>query len=672
MSRKNAKTSPARLPAWGVGVQTTLALGAIGAAGDVFAFSPLIGFGAGAVGAMCSVLRTAGDEHTTGPDRVLIQLGRWSGVGGWLTWVWTTPADGIARFMDVFGVDAAGDPLSLAGMGTLAAGTQIGAHLSPRTKKTEEPGGGLVLRSATKAAQQWQADILAVDSTRMRGLIVQNVQPWPNGYGEDVYAVLPDTGVTADDLRRILGSIASRRDLPRGCTIELIEPDGGRRSVILRVSTVNRLDEVIDYPAGYELGRSIMDGISFGEHANAETASAPIREESWLIVGKKGAGKTTLLHGLTATIGMCADAVVWHIDLNGGSLSQPWVAPWIEGQCARCAVDWPASTVDEALRMLTAAVRIAKHRKVAYRKLKHQHNVSLLPVSGDLPAIEIILDEGAEAMAAAGRGKVAKLSGLLEEIMRIARDAAVNEVLSVLRGTGDLIPAGMTAQTGVAMCMKVEKEKEMAAVFEWNSGVDHRDLKRKGAGFVRADGGEIRQFQTWNILPAQIEEIALLISRHRPDVDAASAQAAGEDYATRWTRARRYFADDADPDEVDAMFAKGTAAGDDDDPFASWGDPADVAAGGVGVLTRPQVAAAEGARGRVVAPLLVDALGVFDAEDSDRVPRTVLAEWLTGGDEDQLREQMKDAGAGSPRPLRWRGQMDRGYYRADVEAAMGP
>src|SRR5690625_7974180 len=95
-----------------------------------------------------------------------------------------------------------------------------------------------------------------------------------------------------------------------------------------------------------------------------------------------------------------------------------------------------------------------------------------------------MLDEGAEALAAAGKGKGAELGANLEEIQRIARNEAVNPILSVLRGTGDLVPAGMTTQTGVAICMKVRHQREIASVSEdaWDRELQPHELTRKGAG----------------------------------------------------------------------------------------------------------------------------------------------------------------------------------------------
>src|SRR5690606_42082517 len=105
---------------------------------------------------------------------------------------------------------------------------------------------------------------------------------------------------------------------------------------------------------------------------------------------KRGSGKTTLLHGLTATIGSCRDALVWHIDLNGGSLTQPWIEPWPRGEVARPPVDWAAPTVDEAILMMRAAVRMAEHRKVASRGLQRKHKLSQLPLCPEPPAAELI------------------------------------------------------------------------------------------------------------------------------------------------------------------------------------------------------------------------------------------------------------------------------------------
>src|SRR5690625_7811069 len=106
-------------------------------------------------------------------------------------------------------------------------------------------------------------------------------------------------------------------------------------------------------------------------------------------------------------------------------------------------------------------------------------------------------------MAAAGKGKVVELAATLEEIQRIARNEAVNLVLSVLRGTGDLVPAAMSTQTGVGSCMKGRQQKEIAAVFgsAWEIKREPKDLTAEGAGWLGADGGRPVREQGWNDRP---------------------------------------------------------------------------------------------------------------------------------------------------------------------------
>src|SRR5699024_12847137 len=111
-------------------------------------------------------------------------------------------------------------------------------------------------------------------------------------------------------------------------------------------------------------------------------------------------------------------------------------------------------------------------------------------------------------------------------------------IRSVPRGTGDLVPAGMTTQTGVAICMKVRHQREIASVFEeaWGMKLQPHHLTSKGAGWLGVDGDLPRRKQSWNILPAQIDELGRLITHVRYHLHEPSAQAAGEARATRHDR----------------------------------------------------------------------------------------------------------------------------------------
>jgi S-DNA-T family DNA segregation ATPase FtsK/SpoIIIE len=629
----------------GVGIAATTA------AMDAAQMHPVAGAGFAGIGALTSLLSGGMDT----PERVTANLARWSAAGAWMSW---------GMLDGKWGAILHSDPWSIPALGTLAAGSAIGASLGPwlrrRSQAPKGQPGGLVLGSAARENADWQQRILERGGIGFRGVVVESVTRWGNGLGEDVRVVLPKAGATVDQLRHQLPGLAADANLPHGCTIETIEPKGeGQRVVTLRVPT-RMLDNLNEMHPLWDEQRSILDGVPIGIRPNGDIAEGPMREESWLVVGKKGAGKTTLLHGITATVGMCSDALVWHIDLNGGGMTQPWVDVWLDGRVERCPVDWSAPTIDEALRMTEVAVRIALHRKGAYRKRKKAHNTNLLPIGADLPEIVIMLDEGAEAMAAGGKGAVGQLAANLEKIQRIARNEAVNLVLSVLRGTGDLVPAAMTTQTGVGICMKVRQQKEIASVFEvaYELKMKPEHLIAKGAGWIGVDGDLPSRYQTWNILPDDMEQMALRIARQRPDLDEASAKVAGEDYATRYDRMRELFAEDAEIVEAPARVS--TAAATSSSVTADW----DTGFTATVTEVRPALppAAAD--------DILAEALRVMDAAGVDRMGREQLAAELTGGDEDALRRAMVNAGAGAPHSIRLAdGTPARGWYRREVEAA---
>lgn len=650
----------------GNAVTAGIGLAAVVAIADTLGMHQFVGVGAAAVGGLCTVLMSGfGNAEAIG-----VHLARWAAAGLWVTVVLSLSS-----------------PWSVGTVGALAVGCVVGAALGPMVARhaadTTRQGGGLVLGSVAKEAEEWRARITDRGGKPFEGTVVETVTRWENGNGVDVRVCLPRSGATVDQLRYLAPGLAGDANLPHGCSIEVIEPeDEGQRTVIMRVPT--RVMSVLDegHPL-WEEQRSILDGVPIGAFANGDTVEAPMREESWLVVGKKGSGKTTLLFGITATVGMCKDALVWHIDLNNGALSQPWVDSWMQGKSERPPVDWAAPTIDEAIKMTAAAVRIAKHRKAAYRARKKAANTNLLPIGPDLPEIVMVLDEGAEAMLAAGKGKVVELAANLEEIQRIARDAAVNPILSVLRGTGDLVPAAMKTQTGVAICMKVREQKEIAQVFEeaWDLKLKPEHLTAKGAGWIGIDGANPVRYQGWNILPDDMEQAALRIARVRPDLDAASAEAAGQDYATRYERMRALFVEDGEIVEEEPEPAQTSGTWTADWNLFGTGPAPSQPRPTAGRTTLP-----EGEDGiedaeivedaptmTATVPLTEEVLKLFAHHGADKLPGQVIADALTGGDKDRLRFLLKADGVSPLKdPFRWGGELTRGYARADVEAATGP
>lgn len=564
------------LPPWGVGLQTTLGLGAAGAAGHFFEFHPALGFGVGAVGGLCAVVANA--ERWGPPARVLMEMGRWGGLGSWLTWAWF-----------------AEDPYTLGTAATLAGGAQVAAHLRPVIDRIaaapadSEPGTGVMLRAQAKTEAEWQARIRRV--TRLN-VEITDYQAWDSGAGFTLTLLLPAGGSTRQTLMMHADGLAADARLPEGCGVEVL-PGPHRGSAVLHVSTLNRMVETVAYPADYS-PRSILEQVALGEHRNAEAAGPHLRENAGLIVGMRGSGKTTLLNVLTAGIGRCTDALVWHIDLTGGGLSLNWLTPWLEGDTDKPAVDWAVNTVEDAIAMVRAAVAISKVRKSSGHARKRAANTTLLPIGADLPEIVIVIDEGKTILAPSIRDKALRfLRETVNEVLDIARDSAVNVVFSALGATSASLDPALKSQCAFKLAMRCEKEAELAYLYDWGQA-SMDELAGVGTGFIREEGEVPRPFRSYNLDPERIiSDLAPEVSKRQPVLDDASALVAGPAYAGRYERMREMFSgtlpvgvDDADTADLDDGL---DSEGFDD----GWGDPADIAsAGGTAVLARPAVGAA--------------------------------------------------------------------------------
>ncbi|WP_157255053.1 hypothetical protein [Nonomuraea typhae] len=525
--------------------QGALALAAAAVVGDVAALPPWWGAAATAAGVVSTVLVSS--RRNWGPAALLYRLGCWLGAGAW--WTYT--------LFDTVWTQAAWGALAI---GAVAAGllSPLGKPIPNRRLRsaTAPPRGaaGLISRKASLIGQDWEARIMRVCRMRVQ---VHNVVPWVTGAGYDVHLELPGGGTTRQQLANYAEALATDACLPEGCSVEVAAAPGGHRGmVVLRVSTVNRMAQAITYPATFTV-QSILGDLTLGEYPNSDPTTIHIRQESVLIVGKKGSGKTTLLQDVSMELGRCGDTLVWHIDLGGG-ITQPWIDVWLDGKVERCPIDWAATDRDEVVLMLDAALHIAKHRKTAYRKLKRAHNTNLLPVSAELPEIAIVLDEGAESF------KDPQVAKLLGEVQNIGREPAINLVVSALRPTSDLVPVNMRKQSGVRILMHGPDDDEIGHMFtKWGQGLSMDALAGPGTAFISIGGSHPRPFRAHNNHPAMIEAAAIAVAGIRPDLDDASADAAGYWYETRYERMRQTFtatADDLDEESTGPAPARPGAA----------------------------------------------------------------------------------------------------------------
>ncbi|WP_406302128.1 hypothetical protein OHA61_06210 [Streptomyces sp. NBC_00885] len=506
---------------------------------------------AGAIGHTATSLRDRLSARTIG-----MRAASWLVGAGWTTWA------------------MASGPLTWAALGSLATlGVGLGAAARATLLHEEARELEAIAAADRQVSQELSAERRAIAAEwvdriqRVCGITVRvlAVEMWPTGAGFTIDAALPLGGVTYDKIARESARLSADARLPHGCTASASQGiDQGR--VLIDVTTVNVLAAEVTYPTDYG-PLSLHTGIPWGLRTNADEIRAYLREQCALVVGPTGSGKTNMVHTILAGFARATDVLTWVIDLNAGSAGLPWVRPALAGdrEGMRPGVDWLASTHEEAALMLDAAVRIAKHRKMAYQDLMSKANTDLLPISAQIPQIEIVIDEGAEILASMDRpSKI--LAAKILEVIRIARAMGIRTVLTALGATGAVLGNLMIrreAKVRVALTGGETEGMDLGKQFPGSRGLRVDQAPYKGAGFMGTPESAPALFKSWRILPNQIRDIVAATSDRHPTLDATSAKAAGQDYARRWYSDRIAWMHDHDhaPATSTAAEAAGTTGG---------------------------------------------------------------------------------------------------------------
>ncbi|WP_436759303.1 hypothetical protein [Streptosporangium sp. V21-05] len=494
-----------------------LGLAALAAGGDALQLHP----GWAAAGATLGVVGTVLSGVRLPSKTLGYRLGAWLGAGGWLTWSWVhTPWE--LNTMAALGLGALG-------AGLLADWARVPDSAAPST------GAVVVHRHATLAAE-WTDRIQRVAAVRAQ---VEDVREWAGAAGFSALVMQPSGSSSTSKLRQSAAGLAEDARLPNGCGVEFaVGP--WRGSLRMHVSTVNRLTETIRHP-GITVGGSINDpdAIRLGAHRDGSTAAVALRESTMILAGQKRSGKSGTLHNVTADAASLDDCLVWHMDLNGGGISRAWLRAWLEGRTDRPAIDWAAGCPEEALLMAKALVDIAKDRKSAHAELKAARDVQLLPVSRQVPAILLILDEGKEVLGTKISEPIIRaIRRALETTVDIGGNEAVNAVLSVLRSISTALSTDILKQCSTRATMRVFDQSEIDYLFGYRRGVTPQDAPEQGSGFLQIGADAVRVFKAYFMVPSDIDVAAVQIAAHRPDLDADAARAAGQAYATRLERMR--------------------------------------------------------------------------------------------------------------------------------------
>jgi hypothetical protein len=486
-------------------------------------------------------------------------------VHGWDTFKWLLFA--------VITLAIAGAPLAVLGV-TFAnqersADEELAEAEERDAPKTAAGEARVFLKMICKLAGEF-TDIRPADPSlpgrRVPNLRITDVRFWENGAGETYIIDLTrnEKGTTRTRLRTYTEDITTKLNLPHGCGVEILparDVDGepmGAGFAAIDISRINVLKLRIPYPDLQP--RSILNQLPLGRTRSNKEIGPYLRESSAYLWGQKGSGKTGTIYDVIAGAMQCTDCLVWVIDLNRGNAARPFLRAWHEGRVERPCIDWVATTIVEVMEMAEVGLAIALDRKSFYADLKFEANSNLMPIGtggpGQAPPeILIVIDEGATVLGLGGgkmtdEGRAARES--LNQIMDLARDAAVNIVFSGLRATADVADTAFMHGTAVRIGMRVTDDAELAYGFgDWK--LSGKQIPYPGSGYIRCGhddgdtGDDIQVFKAYYLDPKRMDSVGEQVTQWRPYLDERSLRTAGVIYAHRWRRSARLLWDNPPP-----------------------------------------------------------------------------------------------------------------------------
>ncbi|MFJ1827337.1 DNA translocase FtsK [Streptomyces sp. NPDC088178] len=355
------------------------------------------------------------------------------------------------------------------------------------------------------------------------------------------------TGTPYAQILPMLPMIETKKGDLRTGALDLRPGDSRLASdAVLYVSTRDVMSESVDLPADAH-PLTITEPLTLGVLESGEPFEIKFRQNSVFIAGKKGSGKSVLLHCIISVITRCTDAVIWMIDMAEGNTAKRWLRPWVEHwkdqhgrPIDRPILDWVATSVEEAVRLLKASVAVADGRA------RRMPGGKIRPTA-TTPALIVITDENPELMSRVPEAIQEKVRGIKK-----GRKAAVDYVDAAQRGTGPNTGGGeVMSQYDTVIGGRFPKKGEGQFVFpDYFQRVDLSKLPGNGSFYVLDEqrsktGMGPERFKGYFIYDDDehpdgtearvIEEKAVERWDIRPDLDKQSqADAEPYGYSTRW------------------------------------------------------------------------------------------------------------------------------------------
>jgi hypothetical protein len=308
--------------------------------------------------------------------------------------------------------------------------------------------------------------------------------------------------------------------------------------------------------------RTVNEPLIMGRQEDGSWLKMLFREMHALVVGTTGSGKSNWINVLIAQLASCNDTVVWMIDMKQGRAGRPWFQAWEDGRAAAPAIDWLATTREEAWLMMEAVLTAAQVRAAS-----GIGGNKIIP-SPSLPQICLVVDEtaiifGSERGTRFELGEGAHTNTEFirkeDEVLQTGRSEAVVGVFATQRGTNSMAGSGDSkANLTTRVALKLASLGEYQYVIPDVPNFAPKQLaylcKTPGAGLVAqgASVSGITRFLHHDHIDGEcgkdharphcapgcpVYGTALDTGNIRPALDMMTATALGEPYANRWRRA---------------------------------------------------------------------------------------------------------------------------------------
>lgn len=442
-----------------------------------------------------------------------------------------------------------------------------------------------------------------------------DVTRWDSRLGFTVAGEFGAGGANWEDLAAKTSRFASDLRLPDGCAVEIgMGPHQAAFTINYATKnafTVTDDEETDGEPMPDPTPGSIHDACPIGQLADGSTAQiSDLRQESIALGGAIGSGKSNAMRVIGCWHVTRRDQVTYVIDLSAGRLGRPFMKPYLEGKVDRPAIDGLADTPERAEALLTWLLDVVDDRPITYGHLMDDADDDKLPVSAQVPAIRLIVDEPKKIW---GNPRLGHLALKLTEGTETGRAMAMRPDYTALGGTVDALPGNLKRQVRVRIALRCADAAEIGYFLDWVAArmLNLRALARRGMAYIGAlNGPTPRLMRFWRVKPSKIEQVAIAAAAIRPDIDEAAKRLPSyQAVADRWEWQRRPQAPAPTPKETPVATVPATPQPDPDPvaelqaSVAGLGDvhaklkarrlelEAQQAGTAVAVATRPDIAA---------------------------------------------------------------------------------